>query len=295
MGPLTPSPTNLKMKTKNPLSIQQQLHYITIMQLTFKEHFIISFSGGIGSAASALLALEHDLDFECVFADTLIEDEDLHRFNADIERVIGKPIIRLSAEMNPWEIFRKVKYIGNTRTAHCSQKLKTDVVRTYMAENHPSSILVLGMGRDEQERIDRAKKLWSPIEVDSLLSAYGYSSHCMRTEIIEKYGVRLPRLYDMGFPHNNCGGFCVRAGQSQFATLLARFPDRYQWHVEQEEITYREIGPTARPFLRKNIDGVTNYLRLSEFRELAQSGKITVEDFEFGGCACFVDEVEPNA
>lgn len=116
------------------------------MQLTFKEHFIISFSGGIGSAAFALLALEHDLDFECVFADTLIEDEDLHRFNAEIERVIGKPIIRLS----------------------------------------------------------------------------------------------------------------------------------------------------ARPFLRKNIDGVTNYLRLSEFRELAQSGKITVEDFEFGGCACFVDEVDSS-
>lgn len=109
--------------------------------------------------------------------------------------------------------------------------------------------------------------------------------------MIQKYGIRLPRLYDMGFPHNNCGGFCVRAGQTQFATLLKHFPERYQWHVEQEELAYAAIGPTARPFLRKNIKGVTHYLKLSEFRSMIESGEITADPYEFGGCACFVDEV----
>ncbi len=263
-------------------------------QMTFDEQFeekvTISFSGGVGSAASAILASENGLNFQCVFADTLIEDEDLHRFNADIERIVGKKIVRLSCEMNPWEVFRKVKYIGNTRTAHCSQRLKTDVVRKWMSENSPDSTLILGMGIDEIDRIKRAAKMWAPIEVDSLLKRFGLHSYKDRTDIIEKYGVKLPRLYEMGFPHNNCGGFCVRAGQTQFATLLKHFPERYQWHVEQEEIAYNEIGQTAKPFLRKTINGKLRYMRLSEFRDLIQNNEIEVNDYEFGGCACFVDE-----
>ena len=93
-------------------------------QLTFddqwKENLIVSFSGGVGSAATALTAFEHGLEFECVFADTMIEDEDLHRFMDDVAAVIGQTIVKLSCGMTPWDVFRKVKYIGNTRTAHCS-------------------------------------------------------------------------------------------------------------------------------------------------------------------------------
>lgn len=140
-------------------------------------HFVISFSGGIGSAASALIAFEQKLDFTCVFADTLIEDEDLHRFNSEIESVIGQKIVRLCADMNPWQVFVKEKYIGNTRTAHCSQRLKTDVVREWIVRECPDSTLVLGMGRDEQERIDRASKSWSPIRVESLLARFELTSH----------------------------------------------------------------------------------------------------------------------
>ena len=45
----------------------------------------ISFSGGMGSAVSALVALESGgLEFNLIFADTLIEDEDLYRFNDEV-------------------------------------------------------------------------------------------------------------------------------------------------------------------------------------------------------------------
>lgn len=29
-------------------------------------------------------------------------------------------------------------------------------------------------------------------------------------------GIKPPRLYSMGFAHNNCGGFCVKAGKGHF-------------------------------------------------------------------------------
>jgi hypothetical protein len=257
--------------------------------------FVISYSGGIGSAISCLLAHEHNLDYEMVFADTLIEDEDLHRFTSDIEHAVGKQVTKLCCDMNPWDVYIKERYIGNSRTAHCSQRLKTDVVREYIAANYrPEDVtLILGMSIEEQERIERARKNWAPISVASLLIRYKMNSRQAQEEMLCRYGIAMPRLYGYGFPHNNCGGFCCRSGLTQFATLLKHFPDRYQWHVEQEERAFKAIGPTARPFLRHTVNGVLHYLRMSEFRDMVQSGKLTPPLYDYGGCACFVDEVTP--
>lgn len=254
---------------------------------------VISYSGGIGSAVSCLLAHEHGLNYEIVFADTLIEDEDLYRFNRDIATAVNKDIVWLSCDMNPWDVFIKERFIGNSRTAHCSQRLKTDVVRDFIKNFYSDSnpILILGMSIEEQERIDRAKKNWSPTDVDSLLIRFRCNSRCSQEELLAKYNIPLPRLYSYGFPHNNCGGFCCRSGQTQFATLLKHFPERYQWHVEQEERAYNAIGPTARPFIRQTVNGELRYLRMSEFRTMVESGEITPPLYDYGGCACFVDEV----
>lgn len=265
------------------------------MSLDEKLH-LISYSGGIGSAVSCLLAHEHGLNYEIVFADTLIEDEDLYRFNRDISKATGKPITHLSCGMNPWDVYIKERYIGNSRTAHCSQRLKTDIVREYISDFHKGKevVLILGMSLEEKERIERAKRNWHPTEVDSLLIRYKHNSRCMQEELLQKYNIQMPRLYSYGFPHNNCGGFCCRSGQTQFATLLKHFPDRYQWHVEQEERAFKAIGPTARPFIRQTVNGQLRYLRMSEFRELVESGQITPPLYDFGGCACFIDEVTNN-
>ena len=78
---------------------------------------IISYSGGLGSAITA--------DFICkqygkenvilLFADTLVEDEDLYRFNNDVVKLLGVPLIIIAEGRTPWQVFNDVKYIGNTR------------------------------------------------------------------------------------------------------------------------------------------------------------------------------------
>lgn len=257
--------------------------------------YLISFSGGIGSAASLLLAHKHNLSYAAIFADTLIEDEDLYRFKWDIESYIGKEITTLTDGRTPWEVYIDERFIGNSRTAHCSQRLKTDIVRDYIKTNwgiNDYPILVLGMSKEESERIDRAKIRWNPIPVDSLLVKYGLNSRCEMESLINDCGIKIPRLYDYGFPHNNCGGFCCRSGQTQFATLLKHFPERFAWHEEQEQIARQKIGPTARPFLRMTRNGKLQYITLREFRLLVESGELTPPLYDFGGCACFVDEVE---
>ena len=95
----------------------------------------ISFSGGLGSGISALIAFEKGVDFNLIFADTLIEDEDLYRFNSDIARAVGKEIITLTDGRTPWDVFVDKRWIGNSRTAHCSTELKTKPVKAWLDAN----------------------------------------------------------------------------------------------------------------------------------------------------------------
>ncbi|QWY83197.1 putative PAPS reductase protein [Rhizobium phage RHph_X2_24] len=250
----------------------------------------ISTSGGLGSAISCLLAYENGLDFEMIFADTLIEDEDLYRFIWEIALKINKPLIYLRDGRTPWQVFIDRKFIGNSRTAHCSQILKTNMVRDHLDRNAaPGDQLVLGMDLSELDRIERAQHNWTPRPVMSLLNEF----KCWRPkwdEILARYGIRKPRLYEYGFPHNNCGGMCVRGGLKQFATLLMYFRDRYLWHEEQQEIAMSAIGPKAKPFLRKTINKQEFYMTMRGFRLLYEAGIIQVDPYDYGGCACFVDE-----
>lgn len=249
----------------------------------------ISFSGGKASAVTALVALERGLDFNLIFADTLIEDADLYRFNADVARACGKEIIRLCDGRTPWGVFVKERYIGNSRIAPCSSELKTKPVMRWLAENAaPDDPLVLGMDWSEMDRIERARKRWAPRPVISLLNdlkVYRWQHEA----ILKRHGIEPPRLYARGFSHNNCGGFCVRAGHGQFLRLLASDPATYMEHERAMESAMQEIGPTAKPFLRVVNNGVATYMTMREFRKYSEGGG-QVDMFSPEGCGCFVDE-----
>lgn len=247
----------------------------------------ISFSGGLGSAVSALIAHEQGLEFTLLFADTLIEDDDLYRFIEDVSSAVGVPITYLRDGRTPWEVFRDVRYHGNSRTAHCSDILKRQQVKQWLAENAaPDDPMVLGMDMWEQDRIDRAQRHYDR-PVVSLLNEYQVWRP-QYDEWLERYGLEKPRLYELGFPHNNCGGFCVRAGLGQHRRLLDVFPERFAWHEEQQRQLMSEVD-TARPHLRRVIDGQTEYLTLAQLR--AEAEKQGCLDFSEGpaGCGCFVD------
>ncbi|HCP04640.1 MAG TPA: hypothetical protein DIT61_14205 [Pseudomonas sp.] len=252
----------------------------------------ISFSGGIGSAISALVAHEKGIDFNLIFADTLIEDEDLYRFADEIAEAVGKPIIRVVDGRTPWDVYIDSRWIGNTRTAHCSTELKTKPVMAWLEENaNPDDPLVLGMGWSEMDRIERAQRNWAPRPVVSLLNEYGIEPPEYDL-ILNRYGIRKPRLYKMGFSHNNCGGFCCKAGLVQFERLYRLMPARFEYHEHEMQRAMKAIGPTARPFLRQSDSGAQGYLTLAEFRQQIERGTMELPMFDAEGCGCFTDDLE---
>lgn len=260
--------------------------------------YIVSYSGGIGSFVAAAMCLDKygSDNVDLVFCDTKIEDPDLYRFLEDSEKRLNKKITRLADGRTPWEVFRDVKFVGNSRLAHCSKILKRDMFEKYMLENHkllpePTATVVLGIDWTEIHRFEKAKKNWDPWPVIAPLCEPPLLSKHQVQNFFSAYGVAKPALYEKGFAHNNCGGFCVRAGQAQFVLLLQTNRELYLWHEEEERKTYEILGGQPHPFLRKIVDGVPQYLTMRQFRDAVESG-CGFDKYDFGGCGCFVDD--PN-
>jgi hypothetical protein len=108
-------------------------------------------------------------------------------------------------------------------------------------------------------------------------------------------GLTIPRLYDLGFAHNNCGGFCVKAGEGHFANLLRQLPEVFAHHEAQEE-AFNAARPGRRrqtvlaPEVRQP-DGKLKRVPMSlkEFREGLPSLDQSLFDLN-SGCGCFLED-----
>lgn len=103
-------------------------------------------------------------------------------------------------------------------------------------------------------------------------------------------GIQPPRLYAMGFAHNNCGGKCCKAGQGQWALLLRTLPESYA-EAEREEEALRGLLGNVSMLTDRTGDGLKK--PLAALRERIEAGG-QVDIFAIGGCGCFVDET-PDA
>ena len=247
---------------------------------------IVAFSGGLSSFEVArLLAQEHGPEtVECVFTDTLTEDEDLYRFIDEAIAYLGCRFVRLADGRDIWDVFSDVKFMGNSRVDPCSRVLKREMFEKYLRDVDPASAtLYYGIGATEAHRFDRLIERWQGWHLEAPLIALGTTKEQILWQL-QQANIEPPRLYELGFEHNNCGGFCVKTGQRQMAHLLKTLPDRYAYHEARQEELFTKIEPHG--FIRRTTDGTMAYLSLKQFRELVES-KQEIQLFEDGSCACF--------
>lgn len=197
------------------------------------------FSGGAGSWATAKRVAErHGTDeLTLLFADTLIEDEDLYRFVEQAAENVGAPLERIAEGRDPWEVFFDVRFLGNSQVDPCSRVLKRELLRHWLEDNcdPASTIVYLGISWDERHRYDGAIPRWAPWTVEAPMIEKPYLGKTEILQELERAGIKPPRLYELGFAHNNCGGFCVKGGQAQFERLLRTMPERYAYHERREQ------------------------------------------------------------
>lgn len=260
------------------------------------------FSGGVGSwGAAKLAALEHGTDnLVLLFADVLMEDADTYRFLGEAAGNVGGELVRITNGLNPWQLFRREGMIGSPRADLCSRMLKRDLMDEWLDLNcdRDETVIYLGIDWSEQHRFlgnskaRGAKKRYEALGWRSespLIQRPGLTKHVLLKWLASE-GIKQPSLYDEGFPHANCGGFCIKAGHAHFAHLLKMRPQVYAYHENQED-TFRENTGKDVSILRDRRDGETKPLTLKALRErIEANGQLALFDDEWGGCGCAIDD-----
>ena len=249
---------------------------------------IVMFSGGIGSWATAKrVAAKHGTQsLTLLFADTLMEDEDLYRFVDEAAANIGGELVRIAEGRDPWQVFHDRRFLGNSRVDPCSDILKRKLLRRWLKKNHdPSDTMVyIGIDWTEEHRFIAARERWQPWKCMAPLCEAPFQTKIDLLADLKAQGIQPPRLYSLGFPHNNCGGFCIKAGHAHFELLLKVMPERYAMHEQKENKLRKYLGKNI-AILRDRSNGQTKPLSLSEFRKRVQRGE-KVDKFDWGGCGC---------
>ena len=252
---------------------------------------VVSFSGGIVSWATAKrVAEKHGTEnLTLLFADTNMEDEDLYRFLEDCSKNIGIPITRIADGRTPWDVFTDIRMMGNSRVDPCSRILKRELLDAWHREHCDveDTIIYVGISWDESHRCEAISRRLAPWRVEFPMCEPPFLTKGELVQMLNADGIKQPRLYGMGFPHNNCGGFCIKGGHSSFALLLKQMPDRYAFH-EQKEREFREQAGKNVSILRDRSNGETKPLTLQELRERIESGN-SVSAFDWGSCSCFAE------
>jgi len=257
---------------------------------------VVSFSGGIGSwAAAKRVVAKHGLgDVVLLFADTLMEDVDTYRFLDEAARNIGLPLTRISDGRTPWEVFFDVRYLGNSRIDPCSKILKRDLMEKWFNENcTPEDVTYLGIDWSEIHRLHNTRSARPDRKWEAPMCEPQYLSKEQMNRWGESEGLKVQRLYEMGFPHANCGGFCVKAGIGHFLNLLKHMPERYAFHENKEQEIRKELGKDV-AILRDRSGGKVRPMTLKELREREQAKDCNLDRDEWGGCGCALAETINN-
>lgn len=255
---------------------------------------VVMWSGGITSWATArhVVAEHGTAGTTLLFADTNAEDEDLHTFNEQAAAQLGLPITRVADGRDPWQVFEDKRWLGNTRIAQCSHALKQEPCRDWLTEHtDPAGTTVyVGIDWTETHRLPAIVNGWAPWTVDAPLTRPPYSDKQQLRAEARAAGLIDPRLYRLGFAHNNCGGACVKGGQAQWARLLDVFPERYA-RAEAAEVKMRNLLGKDVSILRDRTGGTTKPLTLAVLRHRIEEQPNQLDLFDEGGCGCFTDDL----
>lgn len=255
---------------------------------------VVMFSSGIGSWAAGKLVAQQEGTEKLILlnADTKQEDEDTYAWGEAAAKNIGVELTTIADGRDVWQVFFDERYLGNTRVDPCSRILKRELCRKWVENKFKPEqcLLYVGIHIAEKDRMPAIQFNWQPYEVRAPLCEPPLMGYQELHAWAEREGLWKQRLYQLGFPHANCGGFCVKAGQAHFKRLLETMPERYAYHERREQELREFLGKDV-SILRDRRGGMTKPLTLKAFRERIEAGK-TCDLFDWGGCSCFAELTE---
>jgi hypothetical protein len=203
---------------------------------------VCQFSCGAASAVATKLALaQYGNSREVVVVNAFLarEDTDNRRFAADCARWFGQDILVLRDTRygaDPIEVFRRRRFIKGIAGAPCSRELKRQLLDRIKREDDE---VVFGYTAEETGRYEDFVERNPHLRVVAPLIDHGLGKADCKA-MIQRAGVRLPRMYALGYDNANCK-CCVKGGKAYFRACREDFPDDFGALAQVEA----EIGPSA--------------------------------------------------
>jgi len=180
------------------------------------------FSCGAASAVAAKMTIDRfpNDNIRIVNNPVIEEDGDNYRFLKDVENWIGRKIETAFNSEYPSasavEVWGKRKFMSSPQGAPCTVELKKRA-RQQWEEKNPMDWHVLGFTSDEKDRHERFILTERSNVIPVLIDAKITKQQCIN--IIMEAGIKVPRVYEMGYPNANCIG-CVKATSPTYWNLV---------------------------------------------------------------------------
>jgi len=195
------------------------------------------FSAGVSSAVATKLMIEN-VD-KIIYQHIDDQEDDTLRFVRDCETWFGKPIEIIQSPLKSVNnACRYRAYVNGIRGAACSRMLKRMLRVEWEREHRFFNTFRYVWGMDTKEA-DRANRITDDMREDqhefplierklSKTDAHG---------ILREARIKRPRMYDMGYPNNNCRG-CVKGGKGYWNKIRVDMPEVFKARSVME----RDIG-----------------------------------------------------
>jgi hypothetical protein len=261
---------------------------------------IVSIGGGVSSTLELPFAVldKYGADnTHFVIACLKGESPDLWRMVDWLEQKTGKTVTRLAwhkkpqnlyygmparhYQINPpawaysdiWDVFNHVGMMGNSLADPCSRVLKREILRQYTLDFYDpaTTVMHVGITAGEIDRMLAIQRNWSQIGVAVEADLADTPIIGTSAERANKLLGWIPNVYEWGSDtaHNNCGGFCIKAGHGHMARYLWFNRELYLYH-ENREIDFQITHNTSSTIMRdlKTVKGIrsTTPLTLRDFR-----------------------------
>jgi len=179
---------------------------------------------------------------DIIFFETGAHHKDNKRFIRECEEILFKKKIEIERNEKYKDLYDVLSrgFINSPGGAYCTHQLKKEV-RKKLQKTRIWDNQIFGF-EFERKEINRAIKFkeQNP-ETKPLFPLIEFKLNkkaCIT--ILESYGVRVPRMYELGYHNNNCIG-CVKGGIGYWNKIRRDFPYRFKKMAEIE----REVGATC--------------------------------------------------
>lgn len=200
---------------------------------------------GVTSAIACKMALEMYDNVELYYIHIDTAHKDNVRFKKDCEKWYGEKIqnLKSSKYKDQFDVISKTGFVNGVGGARCTLELKKQVRFDFERQNEVNLFNEVGLENQiwgyefNRKEINRAIRFGQQYSYTNplfpLIEKGLDKDNC--AAILLNNGINLPKMYELGYPNNNCIG-CVKGGKAYWNKIRVDFPETFSKMAKAERI-----------------------------------------------------------